>query len=179
MLSKGRREDGEVDDDSRSESRQASPVISGQVGEARDNPVGTVMPPTGTQAAPLLHEKRDFPDPEQQRGRSWGPNASMSFPRRVMNGIWNRYMYMLGLGGGAKRAALGKCNFPNLPRASRPGGKLLALQSPPGSCPECYGLQLHSAHHPMSSQTIQCGNLRRLFLFTVSTWCVCCVRIVF
>jgi len=46
---------------------------------------------------------------------------------------------------------------------------LLVLQSPPGSCPECYGLQLHSAHHPMPYQTIQCGNPRRLFLFTVST----------
>jgi len=47
MLNKGRREDGEIDggdDDSRPGSRQASPIyLSGQVGEAKDNPVGTVM----------------------------------------------------------------------------------------------------------------------------------------
>jgi len=47
ILSKGRREDGEVDggdDDSRLGLRYASPIyLSGQVGEAKDNPVGTVM----------------------------------------------------------------------------------------------------------------------------------------
>ena len=101
MLSKGRREDGEVDggdDDSRPGSQQASPIyLSSQVREAKDNPVGTAIEarsarisrPARHQLAPGLllfcMGREIFLTQNSRETALGGPDASMPFPRRVMN----------------------------------------------------------------------------------------------
>lgn len=104
MLSKGRREeeDGEIevdgdDDDSKPGSRQASPIyLSSQVGEAKDNPVGTVMKLDRCASRGARHQlapelllfcmgRETFLTQNSREAALGEPDTSMSFSRRVMN----------------------------------------------------------------------------------------------